>query len=77
MDKNNELLDSAKMTSKGQITIPKQIRDILQLEKGDSVLFYAENNKNIKIVNKKECNVVVDENSKQFIVKRGSKQWVM
>lgn len=73
MDKNNELLDSAKMTSKGQITIPKQIRDILQLEKGDSVLFYVENNKNIKIVNKKECNVVVDENSKQFVVKRGSK----
>ena len=73
MNKNNELLDSAKMTSKGQITIPKQIRDILQLEKGDSVLFYAENNKNIKIVNKKECNVVVDENSKQFVVKRGNK----
>lgn len=73
MDKNNELLDSAKMTSKGQITIPKQIRDILQLEKGDSVLFYTENNKNINIVNKKECNVVIDENSKQFVVKRGSK----
>ena len=29
----------AKITSKGQMTIPKQIRDYLQLEPGDRVVF--------------------------------------
>ena len=31
--------DVAKVTSKGQITIPKAVRDKLRLKKGDRVLF--------------------------------------
>lgn len=73
MKNNNELLDTAKLTSKGQITIPKQIRDLLKLEQGDSVVFYVDENKNIKIANKKDCTVLPDENSKQVVVKRGNK----
>lgn len=73
MKNNNELLDTAKLTSKGQITIPKQIRDLLNLEQGDSVVFYADENKNIKIANKKDCTVLPDENSKQVVVKRGNR----
>ena len=73
MKNNNELLDTAKLTSKGQITIPKQIRDLLNLEQGDSVVFYVDENKNIKIANKKDCTVLLDENSKQFVVKRGNR----
>lgn len=72
MKNNNELLDTAKLTSKGQITIPKQIRDLLKLEQGDSVVFYVDENKNIKIANKKDCTVLPDENSKQVVVKRGN-----
>ena len=68
MKNNNELLDTAKLTSKGQITIPKQIRDLLNLEQGDSVVFYVDENKNIKIANKKDCTVLPDENSKQVVV---------
>jgi len=30
---------SAKLTSKGQITLPKAVRDLLALEPGDEVLF--------------------------------------
>jgi antitoxin PrlF len=30
---------SARLTSKGQITIPKPVRDALKLEQGDQVLF--------------------------------------
>ena len=30
---------AAKMTSKGQITVPKAVRDRLELEPGDQVLF--------------------------------------
>ena len=73
MKNDNKLLDTAKLTSKGQITIPKQIRDLLKLEQGNSVVFYVDENKNIKIANKKDCTVLPDENSKQVVVKRGNR----
>lgn len=33
---------SARLTSKGQITIPRSVRDALSLEEGDSVVFRVE-----------------------------------
>ena len=33
---------AAKLTSKGQVTVPKAVRDALQLESGDSVIFRVE-----------------------------------
>lgn len=32
----------AKITSKGQVTIPKSVRDVLQLHEGDELLFRTE-----------------------------------
>lgn len=32
-------LDEAKITSQGQVSIPKKVRDRLQLHKGDRILF--------------------------------------
>ena len=49
MEEKNELLASAKLTSKGQITIPKIVRETLNIEEGDSVIFYLDEKKNIKI----------------------------
>jgi AbrB family looped-hinge helix DNA binding protein len=34
-----EIIETARMTSKGQVTVPASIRDILNLRKGSSVMF--------------------------------------
>jgi len=34
-----EIIEIAKMTSKGQVTVPAPIREILNLKKGSSVVF--------------------------------------
>lgn len=74
--KKNNLLASAKMTSKGQITVPKTIRTKLDLDEGDSVIFYEDENKNIKILNKENCKVIPKDNSKQAIMdKSGKNEW--
>lgn len=38
-------MEIAKVTSKGQITIPKEVRNSLHLKTGDKVLFLEENGK--------------------------------
>lgn len=73
MKEKNELLASAKLTSKGQITIPKIVREILNIEEGDYVIFYLDKKKNIKISNRKDCKVSPDNDKEQVVVKRGSK----
>lgn len=45
-------MDTAKVMSKGQVTIPKKIRDLLNLENGDYVTFVVAEGK-IQIVNSK------------------------
>jgi AbrB family looped-hinge helix DNA binding protein len=38
-------MELAKLTSKGQITIPQEIRKKLNLKQGDKVIFYEEDGK--------------------------------
>lgn len=46
----NNFIDNAKVMSKGQVTIPKDVRDILGIESGDRVTFIVENG-TVRIVN--------------------------
>ena len=73
MKKANEFLATAKLTSKGQITIPKIVRETLKLDEGDSVFFYVDKNNNIKISNTKDCKIETDNNKEQIVVKIGNK----
>lgn len=43
-------IDTAKVMSKGQVTIPKDIRNILKISVGDRLSFIVENNE-VRIVN--------------------------
>ena len=38
---------AAKVTSKGQVTIPKAVRDALGIKEGDEVVFHVEGNRAI------------------------------
>lgn len=40
MESLKDKLLSAKVTSKGQITIPKEVRDNLNIKEGDVIMFY-------------------------------------
>ena len=46
----NAFVDSAKVMAKGQITIPKDVRDVLGVSNGDRVTFIVEGN-TVRIVN--------------------------
>jgi AbrB family looped-hinge helix DNA binding protein len=70
MNEKDNLVESAKITSKGQITIPKKIRELLDLNDGDYVVFYYDENKNVKIGNEKNIKVVLEDNTKQATIER-------
>ena len=46
-------VDSAKVMSKGQVTIPKDVRDVLGIKSGDRVTFIVEG-KTVRVVNSAE-----------------------
>lgn len=46
----NKFIDNAKVMAKGQITIPKDIREVLGVTNGDRVTFIVEGN-TVRIVN--------------------------
>ena len=46
----NAFVDNAKVMSKGQVTIPKDVREVLGVKSGDRVTFVVEGNV-VRIVN--------------------------
>ena len=46
----NTVIDNAKVMSKGQVTIPKDVRKILGISSGDRITFVVENG-NVRLIN--------------------------
>ena len=47
---SNTFIDNAKVMAKGQITIPKDVREILGISNGDRVTFVVDNG-NVRLIN--------------------------
>ena len=58
------------LSSKCQITVPKAIRDILQVECGNSLAFYVEDGQ-IVLTNLNNINVKLKDKNSKTIVKKG------
>lgn len=54
--RNNQttVMEEAKVTSKGQITIPKKIREKLNINPGDKVRFVTDESNGVKIITQKK-----------------------
>ena len=46
----NTFIDNEKVMSKGQVTIPKDVREILGISSGDRITFVVENG-NVRLIN--------------------------
>lgn len=58
------------LSSKCQITVPKAIRDILQVESGNSLAFYIEDGQ-VLLTNLNNINVKLKDKNRKTMVKKG------
>ena len=61
-------VDNAKVMAKGQVTIPKDVRDVLGVASGDRVTFVVEGN-TVRIVNSAERTGLTSEDDVMALVK--------
>lgn len=64
------MIKEAKLSDKCQITIPKQVRDFLGIDKGDNVIFYIENNE-VKLTGNKNVNIKLKNTKKTATIRNG------
>ncbi len=53
-DKNGKYLWTTKVTSKGQIVIPKEARDVFDIREGDTLILFGDKEKGIAIAKYKD-----------------------
>ena len=62
-------IKEAILSSKCQITVPKAIRDILQVESGDSLAFYIEDNE-VKITSLSNLEIKLKNKKKKTVIRK-------
>lgn len=68
-------IKEAVLSSKGQITVPKAIREILHVENGDSLVFYIEDDE-VKITSTNNLDIKLkNEKRKAYVRKERIKKW--
>lgn len=62
-------IKEAILSSKGQITVPKAIRKILNVENGDSLVFYIEDNE-VKITSTSNLDIKLKNEKRKAYVRK-------
>lgn len=66
------MIKQAKLSNKCQITVPKEVRKLLGIDKGDDVVFYIEDNE-VKLTSIKNINLKLKNPKKKTTMKKGEK----
>jgi len=62
------------LSTKGQITVPKKIREILGVDYGESIAFYIDDDLNIKISSPNNMNINAKDKKKTVKIIKEEKQ---
>ena len=62
-------IKEAILSSKGQITVPKAIREILHVENGDSLVFYIEDDE-VKITSTNNLDIKLKNENKKTVIRK-------
>ena len=62
-------IKEAILSSKGQITVPKAIREILHIENGDSLVFYIEDDE-VKITSTNNLDIKLKNENKKTVIRK-------
>ncbi len=63
------MIKQAKLSNKCQITIPKEVRKLLEIDKGDDVVFFVEDNE-IKLTSTKNISLKLKNINKKTTIKK-------
>ena len=66
-------IKEAKISKKGQITVPKEIRELLGVDSGDKVVFYIENEKSVKLSSTDNIDIKSKDKNKELEMKKDGK----
>ena len=66
------MIKQAKLSNKCQITIPKEVRKLLEIDKGDDVVFFVEDNE-IKLTSTKNISLKLKNINRKTTIKKGEK----
>lgn len=61
----------ARISQKGQITLPKEVRQLLGVDLGEKVAFYIEKSKEVKLTSIENIDIKSKNKGKEMNIKKG------